>query len=143
MCDSYTVVGIISKETRTCTNSEFVKCFLLSVAEEVYPDKTKFFKTSALKVCKAYEFGKALFEQCKLEAKSFYRALTVDERNYIIDTVQLMIFICDVDCAFPMHVDLGQFMRFEWRCDWEILIPENKDNIFFGRLLFEEIRLVL
>jgi hypothetical protein len=34
-------VGIISEEARTCTKSEFVKCFLLAVAEEVYPDKIK------------------------------------------------------------------------------------------------------
>jgi hypothetical protein len=92
----------------------------------------------------------------------------VDERNYIIDTVQLMIFNCD-DCAFSMHVDLASlcglngtvtgkylflkikiissledcslnkqdwccrsclFMWLEWRCGWEIFIPENKD-IFF------------
>jgi hypothetical protein len=34
-------------------------------------------------------------------------------------------------------------MRLEWCCDWEIFIPENEDNIFFGRLLFEDIRLAL
>jgi hypothetical protein len=34
-------VGIISEEAKTSTNSEFVKCFLLVVPEEVYPGTTK------------------------------------------------------------------------------------------------------
>jgi hypothetical protein len=51
-----------------------------------------------------HELGNALFEQCKLQTKSFYCcALTVDERNYIIDTVQLMMFICDINCAFSVR----------------------------------------
>jgi len=33
-------------------------------------------------------------------------------------------------------------MQLEWCCDWEIFIPEIKRNIFFGRLLLEEIRQV-
>jgi hypothetical protein len=43
-------VGIISEESRNCTNSEFVKCFLLAMAEEVYPDRTKIPQDVSLEV---------------------------------------------------------------------------------------------
>jgi hypothetical protein len=41
-------VGIISKEARTFTNSEFVKCFLLAAAGEMYPYKTKILQDLSL-----------------------------------------------------------------------------------------------
>jgi hypothetical protein len=48
MWDSYTVAGIISKEARICADYEFVKCFLLAVAEKVNQDKRKILQDVSL-----------------------------------------------------------------------------------------------
>jgi hypothetical protein len=41
-------VEIISTEAKAFTNSEFVKCCLVAVAEEVYLDKTKILQDISL-----------------------------------------------------------------------------------------------
>ena len=107
---SFYVAKFIGENGRPLTDHEFVKKCLIKV-QETCPDKLPCIRDVSLSVStitrRIEDIGEHLHKTLKESAKFFkYFSLAIDESNDTTDTVQLLIFICDIDAKFRITEEL-------------------------------------
>ena len=109
---SYRVAQLIAKESKSFSDGEFVKKYMLHVIDEICPENKCLFEQVSLSrqtiTRRIEDLGLNLFEQVQDRVKHFqYFSIALDESTDMVDTAQLLIFLRGVNANFEITEELG------------------------------------
>ncbi|XP_022175759.1 general transcription factor II-I repeat domain-containing protein 2-like [Myzus persicae] len=109
---SYKVANLIASETKPLSEGDFIKKCILTVVEEIIPEKLELFKEISLSrntiTRRVENIGNNILTQLQNKARDFkYFSLALDESTDITDTAQLLIIIRGIDINFNITEELA------------------------------------
>ncbi|KAL4153128.1 hypothetical protein QTP88_000961 [Uroleucon formosanum] len=109
---SYKVANLIASETKPLSEGDFIKKCILTVVEEIIPEKLELFKEIGLSrntiTRRVENIGNNILTQLQNKARDFkYFSLALDESTDITDTAQLLIIIRGIDINFNVTEELA------------------------------------
>jgi len=103
---------LIASETKPLSEGDFIKKCILTVVEEIIPEKLELFKEISLSrntiTRRVENIGNNILTQLQNKARDFkYFSLALDESTDITDTAQLLIIIRGIDINFNVTEELA------------------------------------